>query len=319
MNGPVGLAYAMRVLYNTTLYPREEAGFQKVDKYSGFSGSQSGISGTADTGTGVSSSVGESWQIGGSTTTGKYPELSMRIDRQAIEAKTRKLAASFSLEAAQDIKAMHGLDVEREIVNYLQYEITAELDRELLYNVKTQAEVTANGGATATSYDVSASVGLGSDGRWSQEKYQNIVTQIIGLANDIAVSTRRGAGNFVVVSPRVATAIQSCGPIFSRNQAVVSPTTIMAEIGTINGSITVYRDSYATSDYALVGFKGAGISDAGIIFSPYIMGLTNKAVHADDFSPRLGVMSRYAITNSLLGSGRYYRLLNLSNLSYLIG
>lgn len=315
MSGPVGLAFALRFLYDTAAQPKVEAAFNEVNAFSGFSGSQSGTSGTSDSGTGVATAVGESWEIGGSPATGKMPELTLRIDRTAVTANTRKLAASFSLEAAQDIQAMHSIDVEREMVNVLQYEIQAELDRELLARMRAAAVDTANGGAPLTTIDVSTSA---LDGRWSQEKYSNIITQIVAQANNIAISTRRGAGNFVIVSTRLATALQAAGPQFSRNTALVDATNTLAEVGTINGTITVYRDSYIDDDEALVGYKGPGVSDAGIIYSPYITGLMSRAIDDKDFSPRIGVMSRYAITDSLLGAGRYYRRILFQNLDTLI-
>jgi hypothetical protein len=209
---------------------------------------------------------------------------------------------------------MHNLDLEREIVNVLHYELLAELDRELVAKLKAAAVVTTSGGAAATAFDVSAS-----DGRWSQEKYSNVVNQIVYQANQIAVSTKRGAGNFVIVSPRVATAIQSAHPQFTANTSSLNATNIFVNVGSINGTIQVYRDIYATTDYALVGYKGAGISDAGVIYCPYITGLTNKAIDPTDFSPRIGVMSRYAIVDNLLGSGRYYRQIDFSNLASVIG
>lgn len=316
MNGPVGVAFALRFVYGGvnmgSAGSYNEAAFDKVDKFSGFTGSLSGVSGTADTGTGAPVASAEGWQmLPGS---GNFPQLQLKLERVAIEALTRKLGASYSLEAAQDIKAMHNLDIDREMVNVLQYEIMAELDRELLYNIKTVAVDTSIGGAAASSINVSAS-----DGRWSQEKFSNVVNAIVAASNNIAISTRRGAGNFVVVSPRVATAIQAAGPQFTRNQANVNATGIIVDVGSINGTITVYRDSYATSDYALVGYKGPGISDAGIIYSPYIMGLFSRAIEPQDFSPRVGVMSRYAITKTLLGAGRYYRLINFTNLDLVLG
>lgn len=320
MAGPVGLAYALRFLYKDSGNGNAteiEAAFNEVDKFSGFTGSISGTSGTVDAGTGVSTADGEAMQIGGTLTDGQMPELSLRIDQTAVTAKTRKLAASFSLEAAQDIKAMHGVDIEREMVNVLQYEIQAELDREMVKSIRGVA--TAGG-----SINVSGGVNPGVDGRWSQEKFSNVITSIIKQANDIAISTRRGPGNFVIVSTRLATALQAAGPVFSRNEANVNPTGTMTEIGTLNGNITVYHDTYhpvatgVAADTALVGYKGPGISDAGIIYSPYIMGLMNRAIHPDDFSPRVGVMSRYAITNNLLGAERYYRELKIDNLDTLI-
>lgn len=325
MSTPIGLAYAIRYLYKDTTSPTPqwEAGWDKVPEYSGFTGSISGTSGTADAGTAAATTAAEAWSA---NTTGAYPQITFQIDRTPIEAKTRKLATSFSLEAAMDVKAMHDIEVERELINMIQYELVAEQDRELLARmkaaaVKTGYQTTSDGnnltveagGETAKTFDVTVS-----DGRWSQEKFATILSAIVDRANEIAIKTRRGAGNFVIVSPRVATALQSAGPQFSRNTANVDATTIFPEIGTINDTIKVYRDQYATTDYALVGYKGPGISDAGIIYSPYVTGLVSRTVAQDDFSPRIGIMSRYAITDSLLGSGRYYRLINFTNLEALL-
>jgi hypothetical protein len=219
MSTPVGLAYAMRVIYDDG--KGNEAAWDRVPEYSGYTGSQVGTSGllqgahantSADAGvydtsaTGAATSAAEAWTLDNFCTTaesavdgcGDWPQLRMRIDQLAISAKTRKLAASFSLEAAQDVKAMHGIDIEREMVNFLQYEVTAELDRELLMRMKTAATTTANGGESISSIDLTGS-GTGIDGRWSGEKYMNIISAILYQANKIAISTRRGPGNFVVV------------------------------------------------------------------------------------------------------------------------
>ena len=311
MNMPVGLAFALRLVYKNNLN-LVEAGFDNVDDFSGFTGSASGVSGTADAGTGVATSVGEAFQLDPGT--GNMPQLVLKLERTAIEAKTRKLAASFSLEAAQDIKATHDIDIEREMVNILQYEVLAELERELVGRLKTIAVDTSSGGEAAKTVNVTAT-----DGRWQQEKFAAVTNTIVATANKIAISTRRGAGNFVIVSPQVATALQATGAAFTPHTHNVNPTNIMAMVGTINGTITVYRDSYATSDFALVGFKGPGISDGGLIFSPYVTGLISKTIADADFSPRIGVMSRYALTETLLGAGRYYRLINYTNLATTIG
>jgi len=340
MSTPVGLAYAMRVLYNDG--NGNEAAWDKVPEYAGYTGSQVGVSGIlqgthyntsatdgiVDTSaTGAATSAAEAWTIDNTcvaeesavTGCGDWPQLRMRIDQLAITAKSRKLAASFSLEAAQDVKAMHGIDIEREMVNFLQYEITAEMDRELITKMKTAATTTANGGESVTAIDLTGS-GTGVDGRWSGEKYMNIIAAIIYQANKIAVTTRRGPGNFVIVSPAIATALQAAGHQFvafaSNNK--ISATQVMSSIGKLNGQLDVYRDQYARTEYAMIGYKGNGISDCGIIFSPYIMGLTNRAIEPSDFTPRIGVMSRYAVTDTLLGSGRYYRLVPFYNVNKLI-
>lgn len=347
MSTPVGLAYAMRVVYDDVY--GNEAAWDKVDYYGGYTGSQVGTSAilrgswnntSADTGiydtsgAGATTSDAEGWLLpdnrtytatstSGTTTISdssiSWPQLRMRIDQVAITAKTRKLAASFSLEAAQDVKAMHGIDIEREMVQFLQYEVTAELDREIITKMKVSSTTTANGGEVIGAIDLTGGTNsTGIDGRWSGEKYMNIISAIVYQANKIAVTTRRGPGNFVIVSPAIATALQAAGHQFVAYNQNVNATQVMSSIGKLNGTMEVYRDQYARTEYAMVGYKGAGISDCGIIFSPYIMGLTNRAIHPDDFTPRVGVMSRYAITDTLLGSGRYYRLIPFFNVNKLI-
>lgn len=346
MSTPVGLAYALRFTYNKNGFGAEAA-WDVVPQYSGYSGAP-GTSAAVPTitsagafsganGTGLLTSAGEALQIadsrsncgtGWSGVSGTVPntgavcgtepqwnQLGLRIDQQAIEAITRKLAASFSLEAAQDIKAMHGVDIEREMVNVLQYEITAELDRELLGSLYSAATNTAIGGAQIPAIDVTSGDNFG---RWNGERYMSVISAIIYQANQIAIYTRRGPGNFVIVSPDIATALQAAGHQFVNYTQNVNPNSTMSAIGKLNGTLDVYRDQYASSSYALVGYKGPGVSDSGVIFSPYIMGLQNRAISPDDFSPRVGVMSRYAITNSLLGAGRYYRLIPFMNVSNLI-
>lgn len=341
MNSPLGLAYALRYAYDVAGVPPTgstpgltafnggsdayEAGWKTVGQYSGYTGSVPGSalstaltaiynfsnSATAGKfGEGASTSTAEAWSIGAKT----MPNMKLFLDKVAIEAKTRKLGASFSLESAQDLKSMQGIEIEREMLNILNYEITAELDREILGKMIQAAVDTNNGGAAPISVNVSAT-----DGRWSQEKFSNVVNIIIKLSNDIATATFRGAGNFAIVSPRVATALQAAGPQFTANTAEVNASHTMAEVGTINGTIKVYRDAFAPTDYALVGYKGAGISDCGIIYSPYITGLFNRAIRPDDFGVNIGVMSRYSVVNSLLGAGRYYRIATFTNLDLVLG
>lgn len=323
MSTPVGLAYALRVVYADG--NNNEAAWDLVDYYGGFTGATPGASaalsqeanGIYDSSAGgASTSAAEAWALDPDAAAGSYPQLKMRLDKVSIDAETRKLGASFSLESAQDIKAMHDIDIEREMVNVLQYESLAELDREIIYEMKKASIDTANGGESIGTINCSGTASL--DGRWSAEKYAGVVASIVNQANRIALKTRRGAGNFVVVSPSVATVLQASGHPFTQLTAQTNATSTVAEVGKLNQQLTVYRDVYARSDYALVGYKGNGISDGGIIFSPYIMGLTSKAIEPTDFSPRIGVMSRYAITRSLLGSGRYYRLLHYSNVSSIV-
>lgn len=335
LNSPVGLAYAIRYAYDVAGIPPGstyyggndiyEAGFKALNAYSGYTGSTPGsalpagqLSGVYDFtnsatagqfGTSAPTSAAELWKVNNT-----MPNMKLFMDKTPITAGTRKLGASFSLESAQDLKAMQGIEIEREMLNILNYEVAAELDREILGRMIQAALNVNNGGAAATVVDVSST-----DGRWSQEKFSNLVNIIVAKANEIATATFRSAGNYVIVSPRVATALQAAGPQFTVNTSEVNASQTICEVGKINGTITVYRDAYATTDYALVGYKGPTISDTGLIYSPYITGLFNRAVRPDDFGVNIGVMSRYAITDSLLGSGRYYRAIKVNNLQNVLG
>jgi hypothetical protein len=323
MSTPVGLAFALRTVYADG--NNVEAAWDNVDLYGGYSGNQTGVSGHFDTttangfydssATGASTSAAEAYALTAGDNTA-YPQLKVRLDKVTITAETRKLGASFSLESAQDVKTMQDIDIEKLMIEVLQYETIAELDRQIIYSMKKAAINTTMGGAILSSINCSGTSAL--DGRWSQERYAGIVTAIVNQANAIAVKTKRGAGNFVVVSPQMATVLQASGHPFTKLTTAVDASNTIAEVGKLNDTIAVYRDVYARTDYTLVGFKGPGINDAGVIFSPYIMGLTSKAIDPNDFSPRVGVMSRYALTDSLLGCGRYYRLLPFSNVASII-
>lgn len=320
MNGPVGLAYALRAIYNDGGSDINEASWDNVDYYAGYTGSQVKTSGILDntvdgiydtSATGAAVGTAEAWEINDSA-----PGIKFKVDQKTITAKTRKLDGSYTLESAQDLKIMHGVEIERELLNWINYEVVAETDRELLYRMKKAATDTTNGGRLISAINMS---GAAVDGRWSAEKYANLVTSIIHQCQMIGVANKRGPGNFVAVSPTVATALQSMGHPFVQNNSKVNTIQIgVSEIGTLNGNITVYRDIYARTDYALCGYKGPTTSDAGVIFCPYLTGITNRAIDPNTMAPRVQTMMRYDIVDNMLGSGRYYRLIPYSNLSNII-
>lgn len=319
MSSPVGLAFALRVLYkgyeDATVDRGDglgaqqlEAGFNGVDIFSGYTGSTRAASGTADAGTAEATATAEAWGFGKSGA--EYPELTLRLVKKAIEAQTRKLAASFSIEGAYDVKQMHNLDIEKEIINALYYEILAEQDREIIKEISDIA-------IASSDFDVSG----GNDGRWSQEKLANLINKIQSEANFISERTMRDPGNFVIVSPRVASWLQSTAANGSytgfRAEIGAKRGGAVTQVGTINGTIKVFVDKYrkrtATSEQIIVGYKGDSVSDCGIIVSPYVTGLFNKATDSSNFDTRIGVMSRYAITSNLLGAERYYTKFNVTN------
>jgi len=323
LSGPVGLAFALRYVYKDAGDPNKlvEAAWKAVPEYSGFSGSTANTSGAPDAGTAVDTQSAESWKITGdydeiqthndfsTGIRGKIPELGLMFSRQSIVAKTRKLAASFSLESAEDIKRMQGVEMMTEMVNVLQYEMTAEIDRETIARCKSLCKpIFCRAG-------VQADVNNGMIGRWSQERYSRIVGLIMKVANDIATATRRSAANIAVVSPDMASVLQQAAQFFNKVTSEVNGSTATPEIGTLNGSIKVYRDNYAANGVGqdngevLLAYKGTGVSDCGVVFCPYVTGVVNQAIDPNDFSPRVGVMSRYAFANNMLGADNYYRLL----------
>ena len=324
LTGPVGLAFALRYIYKTN-NPNElvEAAWKAVPRFSGFTGSTANNDGEWDAGTGVDTQSAEGWKITGPTfgsedpsVSRKMPEIGLMLSRQSIVAKTRKLAASFSLESAADIKAMQGIEMMTEMINVLQAEMTAEMDRETIGRCKSLCtpKIYNKADADPTKYD-------GIIGRWSQERYSNIVTQIQKAANDIRTATRRGAANIAVVSPDMATVLQSAAPFFNKIQHDVNGSLVTPEIGTLNNSIKVYCDQYAVSEdgttdngEVLLAYKGSSLSDAGVVFCPYVTGVINQAVDPNDFSPRVGIMSRYGFATNMLGAENYYRLLKFNGL-----
>lgn len=319
LNGPVGLVYAMRFLYtNKNGTSIDEAAWKSVDRYSGYSGSTANTDGIPDAGTAVETEAAEPWKVqsGDAETFTKMPELGLMISRLSVQARTRKLAASFSLEAAEDIKRMQGVDMMTEMVKVLQYEMTAEIDRETIGHCKNLCTK-----KTFERKDDNLASTDSWTGRWSQERFSGIISNIIQASNEIRTATRRNAANIAVVSPDLATVLQSAAPFFNKIAVNVNGSAATPEIGTLNGNIKVYCDQYAvdekmTSDngQCLLAYKGAENNDAGVIFAPYITGLMNQAIDPNDFSPRIGVMSRYAFVDNMLGADNYYRLLEFQGL-----
>ena len=196
----------------------------------------------------------------------------------------------------------------------LQYELTAELDRETIGRVKA---ICTRKVLTASASDDQWS------GRYSQERLSGVITHIIGASNDIAVATRRAPGNIAVVSPAVATALQSATAFYNRVEANVNGSTATPEVGSLNGgAIKVYRDNYAVdsrtnfdNEEVLVAYKGTSKDDAGVIYCPYESAVVNQAIDPNNFSPRIGIHTRYAFVNNLLGADNYYRLLQFKGIS----
>ena len=324
LTGPVGLAFALRYIYKTN-NPNElvEAAWKAVPRFSGYTGSTANQSGEWDAGTGVDTQSAEGWKITGPTfgsddpsVSRKMPEIGLMLSRQSIVAKSRKLAASFSLESAADIKAMQGIEMMTEMINVLQAEMTAEMDRETIGRCKALCTPRVFNKATDNLANNDAFIG-----RNSQERFGMIITHIMKGVNDIRTATRRGAANIAVVSPDVATVLQCANPWFTKVAHEVNGSAVTPEMGTLNGVVKVFCDQYAVDEFGehdngevLLAFKGSSLYDAGVIFCPYVTGVVNQAIDPNDFSPRVGIMSRYGFAHNMLGAENYYRLLKFNGL-----
>ncbi len=318
LNAPVGLAFALRYkadqAYNNVA--GAEVGYNDIDPI--YSGSGHPVSTDGTTGTALSGMTRPEGEELGSAT-GTIPdgvavgsniglgvgdgyairELSMTIEKAQVEAKTRKLRSRWSLEIAQDLKYMHGLNIEEEMLDVLSYEITAEIDRELITLIRKVAGSNSESG----NQDYTAL-----DGRWEAEKYRNLYNLLIRKANTISISTRRGPGNWVVANPTVSAAFEALADftIAPVDTDINTGMTGVAKIGTMGGRLTAYRDTFAVADEFLVGFKGASAYDTGIVYLPYIQLLVSKATFEDSFNPVVGLMSRYAIHEHMFGASNYY-------------
>lgn len=259
----------------------------------------------------VETEVGELLGRQGATVSEREKEIKtmkMSLERVAAEAKTRKLKAEYSMELAQDLKNVHGLDAEAELVNILEYEITAEIDRELVDRINSVATKVDKPWIYALSGSLLAPGANVSDGRWEQEKFRTLYTRIVKEANTIALTTRRGAGNFIICSTNVATALESLSSfMYSAVPGSVSPQTGVSKVGTLDGRFTVYVDTFATYDYITVGYKGPSAFDTGVVYMPYIPLMVQKVVDPYSFQPKVGFMQRSAIVENLFGAYNYYR------------
>jgi len=234
--------------------------------------------------------------------------MKLSIERVQIEAQTRKLKAEYTLELTQDLKNVHGLDAEAEIINILEYEIGAELDRELVDLMKNKATQTGSWNYNGQAAQGSANAFNNADGRWEAEKIRTLYTRILSEANKVALTTRRGTANIIIASSNVVTALESLsGFMYSAVPGNVKPTLGVAKVGTLDGRFTVYLDTFATKDFALLAYKGNSQLDSGLVYCPYIPLMMQKVIDPQTFQPRIGFMTRDAITGNLLGTSNYYR------------
>ena len=356
MSGPTGLIFAMKSLYKTTrggATAGDEALFNEaITPYSGDSSASQGSAGPS----GLTGAVATAGDVSGDSsvdserttngfgggmttanaeglgTSGEGPntalaEMGFSIEKSTVTAKSRALKAEYSLELAQDLKAIHGLDAETELANILSTEILAEINREVVRTVNSQAKTGALQANTAINGIFN--VQTDADGRWSVEKFKGLILQIEREANVIAKETRRGKGNFIICSSDTASALAASGmldytPAMSTNLQVDD--TVNTFAGTLNGRMRVYIDPYSTTDYITVGYNGTNPYDAGVFYCPYVPLTMVRAVAEDSFQPKIGFKTRYGmVSNPFVGStpsdglaavktNQYYRIFRVDNI-----
>jgi hypothetical protein len=269
----------------------------------------------------------QSEALGDGSTSGyeNFAEMSFTIEKATVTAKSRALKAEYTLELAQDLKAIHGLDAESELANILSSEILAEINREVVRNVNLQAKTGASATASAGTFNLD----VDANGRWSVEKFKGLLFQIERESNVIAKETRRGKGNFILCSSDVASALSMAGvldytPALNTNINVDDTGNTFA--GVLNGRVKVYIDPYASVDYMTVGYRGSNPYDAGMFYCPYVPLQMVRAVGENTFQPKIGFKTRYGmVSNPFVGStpsdglasagtNFYYRKMAVSNI-----
>ena len=339
MTGPTGLIFAMRAKYDSqdgadNFYNEPDA------THSGEPSPAAPTSGAAATdfaqggsGTavvaGLGTTTGEALGITGTGGThgADFQEMAFSVDTVTVTAKTRALKGEYSMELAQDLKAVHGLDAETELANILSQEILAEINREVIHNIYFAAASGAqHNTTTAGVFDLDTD----SNGRWSVEKFKGLMFQIEREANAIAKATRRGKGNIIITSSDVASALAMAGVMDGAGIDDTGNTFV----GTLNGRYRVYVDPYfsaSATNFFVVGYKGSSAYDAGMFYCPYVPLQMVRAVGENSFQPKIGFKTRYGIINNpfarpdqgtstaftgaiTAGTNVYYRTVRVDNL-----
>jgi len=342
MSGPTGLIFAMRSRY--TSQTGTEAFYNEAN--TGFSGtgaaqSDLAVGGTPPTAVFTSNAApvgamatSRAESLGDGDAANTFQEMAFSIEKVTVTAKTRALKAEYSMELAQDLKAVHGLDAETELANILSTEILAEINREVIRTIYQTAVVgCAVGTTTRGKFDLDTD----SNGRWMVEKVKGLAFQIEREANTIAKTTRRGKGNIMICSSDVASALAMAG-ILDYNSALQGQVNLTVDdtgntfAGTIFGRIKVYIDPYAptssTNEFAVIGYKGSNAYDAGIFYCPYVPLQMVRAVDTGTFQPKIGFKTRYGLVSNPFADGTaattqgaltaqtnlYYRAFQIANL-----
>ena len=327
MTGPTGLIFAMKSHYTTQ--DGDEAGSDEANTAFSGTGTHSANSNPASsmtTGTGQTTANQEADVT--------VAEMAFAIDKVTVTAKSRALKAEYTMELAQDLKAVHGLDAETELSNILSSEILAEINREVMRTIYTNAKPgAAHNTTSAGTFDLDTD----SNGRWSVEKFKGLMFQIEREANAIAKDTRRGKGNILITSSDVASALAMAGQLSGvpTGNDIHGDDTGTTMVGTLNGRFKVYVDPYAPSsatNFFTVGYKGSSAYDAGLFYCPYVPLQMVRAVGENSFQPKIGFKTRYGLVsnpfandtssaNNGAGDGsltananRYYRHVIVANL-----
>ena len=315
MTGPTGLIFAMKSRFGSqagaeALFNEADTDFSGRDA-AGDTGSpdaQSGTNpatlndspsaGTYTTGIGMTTAQAETLGDGSD----EFAEMAFSIDKVTVTAKSRALKAEYTMELAQDLKAIHGLDAETELANILSSEILSEINREVVRTIYSHAQPGAQvNTTTAGIFDLDTD----SNGRWSVEKFKGLIYQLERDANAIAQKTRRGKGNLIICSADVASALQMAGvldyaPALSSNLNVDDTGNTFA--GVLNGKFRVYVDPYAAnvsaSQYYVVGYKGTSPYDSGLFYCPYVPLQMVRAVGQNSFQPKIGFKTRYGMVQN---------------------
>ena len=326
MSGPTGLIFALRSRYNTqsgaeALFNEAQtkfggAGGTAYNNSSTGSGATSGLEGgsvdplatisTSGVNANLTPTGAYSTQAGeslGGVAADYFPEMAFSIEKTTVSAKTRALKAEYTMELAQDLKAIHGLDAETELANILSAEILAEINREVVRSMYSTSKLGCRAGTVQTEgiFDLN----VDANGRWSVEKYKGLMYQIEREANFIAKDTRRGKGNFILCSSDVASALAMAGvldytPALSTNLNVDDTGNTFA--GVLNGKTKVYVDPYFSQsvayDFCMVGYRGTSPYDAGMFYCPYVPLQMVRAVGEQTFQPKIAFKTRYGIVNN---------------------
>ncbi len=354
MNGPTGLIFAMRSRYKTqsgteTFYNEVDSAFSGQDSAfnntNGWTNGAVGMGTTAQAGSNPSIldstnanqqayNVGQGMRTDDAESLGEseqFNQMAFSIEKVTVTAKSRALKAEYSLELAQDLKAIHGLNAEAELANILSTEILAEINREVIRTIYKVAKPGAQvNTATAGTFDLD----VDSNGRWSVEKFKGLIFQIERDANAIAQQTRRGKGNTILCSADVASALAMAGvldytPALNANLNVDDTGNTFA--GVLQGKYRVYIDPYSANvqanQFYVVGYKGSSPYDAGIFYCPYVPLQMVRAVGENTFQPKIGFKTRYGMVANPFAQGldagagalttnanNYYRRVKVANL-----